>query len=119
MAYRDPYSDGRQPQYGNSAPEFNPYSEYFSNQTHPSYDQSGYSYDNYGPGGYRDADPASNSEAPGPQRQATMRSFLTSNSTNTRPNFKEEAPPVPLNRAKSIDETSGFDHGEFSGGNPK
>jgi len=78
--------------YGEPAPEFNPYNA--GEQPHQTYEQG--PYDNYG-GGYRD-DPTPDYQAP--QRQGTQPSYA-------------DAPPPPL-AAKSIDETSRFDPGEFT-----
>jgi len=95
----------QQPQYGEAAPEFNPYAT--SNQAHPTYEQG--AYDNYG-GGYRDdpphdpfASPAHQNEAYAqhPSRQGTQHSYT-------------DAPPPPPLAAKSIDETSRFDADEFT-----
>lgn len=50
-----------------------------------------------------------------PVRQATMRSFLTSDDSRTQPNFSsKEAPPLPDAARKESDSASGFDHGEFA-----
>ncbi|KAJ7741536.1 hypothetical protein DFH07DRAFT_964884 [Mycena maculata] len=115
MAYQDPYAGQYgayqhqqqqygQPQYGQSqqygqygepAPDFNPYTT--AAQPHQTYEQG--AYDNYG-GGYRD-DPAPGPRGEyAPQRQGTQHSY-------------SDAPPPPL-AAKSIDETSRFDPGEFT-----
>ncbi|KAJ7172349.1 hypothetical protein C8R46DRAFT_1216190 [Mycena filopes] len=76
--------------YGEAAPEFNPYAT--SDQAHPTYEQG--AYDHYGGGGYRD-DPPQDPFAPGTQHSYT------------------DAPLPPV-AAKSIDETSRFDPGEFT-----
>jgi len=105
MAYQDPYAGqygqyqhqppqqyGQQHygQYGDPAPEFNPYTT--TEPPHQSYEQGG--YDNYG-GGYRDEPTPAH-----PQRQGTQHSYM-------------DAAPAPL-AAKSLDETSRFDPGEFT-----
>ncbi|KAJ6496989.1 hypothetical protein C8R47DRAFT_1113386 [Mycena vitilis] len=112
MAYQDPYAGqyGRsepygQPQYqhgqqqygqyGDAAPEFNPYSG--TGQPHPTYEPA--AYDNYG-GGYRD-DPAYDNQY-APQRQATQHTYM------------EDAAPPPVALPKSHDERSSFDPGEFT-----
>ncbi|KAJ7125477.1 hypothetical protein C8R43DRAFT_29726 [Mycena crocata] len=111
MAYQDPYAGqyGRyqhqpqqyaQPQqhygnYGDAAPEFNPYTT--AEQPHQTYEQG--AYDNYG-GGYRDdPTPDHRGYAP-PERRGTQHSYA-------------DAAPPPL-AAKSLDETSRFDPGEFT-----
>lgn len=120
MSYRDPYAEQygasqprrQQTAYTDSAPEFNPYTT--SQQPHATYEQGGSGYDNYG-AGYTDAPRSTVGGAqPGPQRQATMRSFLTGNDERTNPSYAaKNVPPLPL---KDTDGTSasGFDHGEFS-----
>jgi len=114
MAYQDPYAGQygayqHQPQYaqpqygqpqqyghyGDPAPEFNPYTA--EQQPHPTYEQG--AYDNYG-GGYRDDPTPDHRGEYAPQRQGTQHSYA-------------DAPPPPL-AAKSIDETSRFDPGEFT-----
>ena len=114
MSYQDPYAGqyGRyqpqQPQYGqpqysqqqhygqyaDPAPEFNPYTTV--EPPHQSYEQG--AYDNYG-GGYRD-EPALDHEEYAPRRQGTQQSA-------------SYGVPPPL-AAKSLDETSRFDAGEFT-----
>ncbi|KAJ7510000.1 hypothetical protein B0H11DRAFT_2215833 [Mycena galericulata] len=86
------YGQQQYGQYGDPAPEFNPYTA--EGQPHPTYEQG--AYDNYG-GGYRD-DPIPEQYAP--QRQGSQHSYA-------------DAPPAPF-AAKSIDETSRFDPGEFT-----
>jgi len=108
MAYRDPYAEQygssryqHQPQYGDSASQFNPYTT--EQQPHQTYEQHG--YENYDDG-YKD-EPLPDPYAPGytppqPSRQATFE-------PSDGPSNTMDAPVV----AKALNERSAFDHTSF------
>ncbi|KAF7294834.1 LEA-2 domain-containing protein [Mycena indigotica] len=119
MAYNDPYAGryGGQQQYGgqgqqqqhygqyNEPVEYNPYG---GAPPHATYDNGGYdNYNNYGgrytdePQQFRQGSYADEPHQQYPQRQPSNRSYTNS------------APP-PIAPAKSIDETSRFEAGEFT-----
>lgn len=110
MAYRDPYTDSsrQQADYYGDANDFNPYE---NQQTQPNYGPSGNTgYDDnynlhYGNDAY--ANPRN-----APARQATMRSFLTSNDSRTQPTYSsKETPPLPRTDSDGV---QGLDRDEFA-----
>lgn len=114
MAYRDPYTEqyrdhpyDPQPQHGESASDFNPYT---TKQSHPTYEQGGMGsgYDNYDHS-YRDdglSDPYESGMPP--QRRPTQQHYQ-----------EEPAAPglAPVDSDRRV--SSGFDHGEFTSGRPR
>ncbi|KAF8212102.1 hypothetical protein K438DRAFT_1957874 [Mycena galopus ATCC 62051] len=83
------YAPQQYGQYGEPAPEFNPYAP--SAHAHPTYEPGPFD-----DGGYRD-DPGHEP----PQRQASQHGY-------------SDAPPLPGLAPKSVDERSSFDPGEFT-----